>query len=157
MKNPIIAIVLVVGTVLLGACTSLDCSIENMVQLNVSVPDTISDDTLNVYTIVNNADTALYTNGTHVTSLSLPMSYTQDADRYLFAFTDTAGVTLTDTVVVTKTNEAHFESVDCTPQFWHTIESATTTHNVLDSITINDPKVNNVSSIQHLILHLHNR
>ena len=70
--------------------------------------------------IVNGKDTALYTDGTGITSLSLPMSYSQDADEYIFAFTDTLGATRSDTVVVGKTNQPHFESVDCTPQFWLT-------------------------------------
>ena len=150
----IIMLVGVVGT-LLGACTSLDCSINNVVALNVSIPDTVKGDTLNVYTIVNGTDTALYTNGMNVTSLSLPMSYSQDADVFLFAFSDTTGVTTLDTVTIAKTNQPHFESVDCTPQFWHSIQSATTTHNMLDSITINDSEVNNDASKQHIILHLH--
>lgn len=157
VKSPIAALSLVVGAIMLGACTSLDCSINNIVALNVSIPDTVSNDTLNVYTIVNSNDTALYTNGTNVTSLSLPMSYAQETDSYLFAFTDTTGTTVTDTVAISKTNEPHFESVDCTPQYWHNIESVTTTHNRLDSITINDRNVNNDQTATHIILHLHSR
>lgn len=83
------------------------------------------------------------------------MSYSQDADEYIFAFTDTLGATRSDTVVVGKTNQPHFESVDCTPQFWHTITSATTTHHMLDSISINEANVNNDQSKKHIILHLH--
>lgn len=149
------AFLLVLAALVLGACTSLDCSIDNIVALNVSVPDTLKSDTLDVYTIVNGKDTALYTNGIGITSLSLPMSYSQDADEYLFAFTDAAGVTRTDTVVIGKTNQPHYESVDCTPQFWHTITSVTTTHNRLDSISINEADVNNDQSKKHITLHLH--
>lgn len=149
------ALFFVLAILTLGACTSLDCSVDNIVALNVSIPDTVKYDTLNVYAIVNGKDTALYTNGTDITSLSLPMSYSQDADEYIFAFTDTLGATRSDTVVVGKTNQPHFESVDCTPQFWHTITSATTTHHMLDSITINEANVNNDQSKKHIILHLH--
>ena len=148
------AFFLVLAVLGLGACTSLDCSVDNVVMLNVSIPDTLKADTLDVYTIVNGKDTALYTNGTGITSLSLPMSYSQDADQYLFTFTDKAGVTSTDTVVIGKTNQPRFESVDCTPQFWHTITSATTTHHRVDDISINEAEVNNDQSKKHIILHL---
>lgn len=58
------ALFFVLAILTLGACTSLDCSVDNIVALNVSIPDTVKYDTLNVYTIVNGKDTALYTNGT---------------------------------------------------------------------------------------------
>lgn len=136
------------------ACTTYDCSINNIVALNVSLSDTLEDDTLNVYTIVNGTDTALYTNGTEVTSVSLPMSYSKDVDQYLFAFTDTTGSTTIDTLSVTKTNQPYFESVECTPQFWHNIQGVTSTHNMIDSITINDSIVNNDQTKQHIIITL---
>lgn len=156
MKKSFLIIVFMAVVAVLGSCTSLDCSIDNIVAMNVEIPDTLSaGDTLNVYAIVSSGDTALYTNGTAVTALSLPMSYNYDTDRYLFSFSDTAGTTVTDTVAITKTNEPHFESVDCTPQFWHRIEAVATTHNRIDSITINDPEVNNDQTKQHIILHIH--
>lgn len=155
MRRLTIVLSAIAGIMLMAACTSLDCSIDNVVAMNVAVPDTVKSDTLSVYTIVNGADTALYTNGVAVTAVSLPMSYGSDADSYIFAFTPKDGATVADTVTVAKTNTPHFESVDCSPQFWHEIQSVTTTHNVIDSIIINSTHVNNDQTIQHLILRLH--
>lgn len=145
----------IAAAVALAACSSLDCSINNTVAMNVGIPDTLqAGDTLNVYTIAGGADTAIYTNGYATTSLSLPMSYNHGEDLYIFAFTDTTGTTVADTVTIAKTNQPHFESVDCTPQFWHTIQGATTTHNRLDSVTIINTNVDNDQTKLHITLHL---
>lgn len=147
----------VVGLLAFNACTSIDCSIDNIVEMNVAIPDTLTDDTLDVFAIVNGTDTAVYTNGLRVTSLSLPLSYDHDVDEFLFAFTDTTGTTTIDTVRIAKTNQSHFESVDCTPQFWHNITGVSTTHNVLDSVTINNPNVDNDQTKTHINIYPHSR
>lgn len=148
---------IVVATVLTAACTSLDCSIDNLVMLNVGVPDTLKADTLTVSAITESGDTDVFTNGIGITSLTIPLSHQQDVDHFLFAFTDTTGTELVDTVTISKTNQAHMESVDCPPQFWHTITGVSTTHNRLDSISVINTNVDNDLSQQHITLHLHPR
>ena len=140
---------------LVSACTSLDCSIDNLVMMNVGIPDTLKADTLTVAALTESGDTDIYTNGTGVTSFTIPLSHGQDADRFLFTFTDTTGSVLSDTVTISKINQAHMESVDCPPQFWHTIQGVTTTHNRLDSISVINTLVDNDLSEENITLHLH--
>ena len=54
-----------------------------------------------------------------------------------------------DTVTVEKTDEMHFESVDCNPSFFHTISRVTHTKHVIDSIVIQNPKVDYDSQREH--------
>ena len=54
-----------------------------------------------------------------------------------------------DTVTVEKIDEMHFESVDCNPSFFHTISRVTHTKHVIDSIVIQNPKVDYDSQREH--------
>ncbi len=154
LRNIFIAATAATAALIAAGCTSLDCSIENTVALNVAIPDTLSDDTLSVSTTVGDRDTTLYNRGHGITTFSLPVSHDGGEEVLYLAFTDTTGTTITDTLTLVKTNEPHFESVDCTPQFWHTIEGVSATHNRLDSVVITNNFVNNDQSAQHISLYL---
>lgn len=67
----------------------------------------------------------------------LPLSY---VDTLYFLFTN-KGYQAVDTVMVEKENYPHFESVDCSPTFFHRLTGVRTTHHAIDSITINNPTV----------------
>lgn len=152
-----ISAILGFAALITGGCTSLDCSIENTVAMNVAIPDTLSDDTLSVFTKVGDRDTTLYNRGYGITTFSIPVSYDGEVEELYLAFSDTTGTTLTDTLTIEKTNEPHFESVDCTPQFWHTILGVSTTHHRLDSAVVTNNFVNNDPSSQHISLYLRTR
>lgn len=143
------------------ACTSLDCSINNVVECqwqlrNSSGLDTLKTDTLTIYSVrANGTDTTLYNRGTGtVTSFALPMSHVREADMLILNLSDTSNHSWTDTVTVRKTNQVHMESVDCSPQYYHTLTGISYTTNIVDSIVINNPNVTNDATLQHIYLYL---
>lgn len=153
---------------LINACSSIDCPLNNSVyttynlQKASGIADTLKD-TLSVISLqtITEQDPVLLNKLYNFSSFTLPISYSNDEDVLYFIYTGTTTVSdtlyagtdsttvtttkaqyaLGDTVVITKTNRKHFESVDCTPSFFHTITGINYTHNGIDSITINNPEV----------------
>jgi hypothetical protein len=70
----------------------------------------------------------------------MPVGYHYPVDTLYFLFTN-KGYQAVDTVMVEKENYPHFESVDCSPTFFHRLTGVRTTHHAIDSITINNPTV----------------
>lgn len=149
-------ITLPVIMMLLVACSSIDCPLNNTVYciyslrgdvetltdtLTISTPRSLKEDTILINKQVNTKD------------LQIPMSYVQDADILYFTLTDTLSITRCDTVIITKTNEPHFESVDCSPSFFHTITDVRHTHNTIDSITISKSKVDYDTTVDNLFIY----
>ena len=62
-----------------------------------------------------------------------------DSDKLRFVFTSKAGVTTVDTVTVTKTNISHFESVDCSPAFFHTLTAVSAKGTRVSQVEISNP------------------
>lgn len=149
--------------VAMAACTSIDCSIDNVVACQWQLRkgsglDTLKTDTLTISaTRASGQDTIIFNRGTGISSFSLPMSYSADADVLLLQLADTAGNSWTDIVSIAKTNQPHMESVDCTPQFHHTITGVSHTTNIIDSVVINHPNVTNDATQQNLYLYLRSR
>ena len=84
------------------------------------------------------------------------MSYSQDEDELRFEMIDTITKTVTtDIVKIQKTNQPHFESVDCNPAFFHTITGVTHTKNAIDSVVINNPNVDTDETKEHLYIYFH--
>lgn len=132
---------------LLTACTSIDCPLNIAVSttfLLVGDVDTIPGQ-LTVTTPLSEADgndSTLINLLSDTDSLSLPTSYARTKDTFYFFLIDTvAGTSTTDTVVIEKENYEHFESVDCSPSFFHLITGVTYTTNAIESIEINNPDV----------------
>lgn len=145
---------IVAAAVLLGSCSSMDCSMYNLVELKVSLQG--STDSLSVSTIrQGGADTLIYNKGVVPSEIGLPMSYAQDADKLIFSFKDSLDVVRTDTVTIAKTNEPYFESVDCSAQYTHTITAVSSTHNAIDSVVINSNKVSANANEENLLIYLH--
>lgn len=145
--------------VFMSACTALDCPLNNIVSVRFDLKgavDTLSD-TLTISAMrTTGTDTILFNKGVETTYFLLPMSYTQDEDRLLFEVADTAAKTkIKDTVTIAKTNQPHFESVDCSPAIFHTITSVTHTGNAIDSIVINNPNVDNDETKENLYIYFH--
>ena len=66
---------------------------------------------------------------------------------------DTLGHEWRDTICISKEDFPHFESVDCQATYFHQITGVKTTHNGIDSITIQNREVN-YESREHFFLYL---
>lgn len=142
-------------------CSSIDCPVQNRVYTVYSLKkadgtaDTLKTDTLSIVTRRHDGrDTTLQNRLTGVSSFELDISYVNPVDTLLLTLCDTAGYTYRDTVWVEKSNEPHFESVDCQISYFHTILSAQSTHHIIDSLSINNSKVNYDASNEHFHLYL---
>ena len=146
-------IVLSVIAMVLNACSSIDCPLNNTVYCVYSLKGNVEmlSDTLTISTTrTYGGDTTLIDKQINAKSLLVPMSYLQDEDILYFTLTDTLSTVRRDTVVVKKTNEPHFESVDCSPSYFHKITGISHTHNAIDSITISKTKVDYDTEVENL-------
>ena len=155
MRTVTMAVVVTIVMVSIGACSSIDCPVQNTVSTQYAFPtaagerDTLAD-TLTVSTIrQNGTDSILLNRSVMTTDFSLPVSYTANADTLQFLLADTTGHTTADTVVVMKTNTPHFESVDCNISFFHEITGVTFTRHFIDTIIVRNKTVNYDTSTLH--------
>lgn len=111
----------------------------------------------NFYEKIEGTDSVLINKDVKVDSFSLPMSYSLDEDVLFFEIHTLSKQVFKDTVTVSKENRSHFESVDCSPSFFHTITDVKTTHNYIDSIVINQKEVNYDASKAHFYIYFGSR
>lgn len=133
--------------VLLAACSSVDCPLNNTVYTNYQLMGKVTTlpDTLTITTTRQDGlDSVLINKQVNTDSFSLPMSFGQDVDILYFQTNS-----VLDTVWVSKTNEPHFESVDCGLNYFHTITTVRNTRNAIDSIVINNKEVTYDVSKKH--------
>ncbi len=148
--NGLLASMLVM-VLLLAACSSVDCPLNNTVYSNYKLMGKVTTltDTLTILTKrQNGSDTVLINQQVNTDSFSLPVSYGQEVDELYFHTN-----ALRDTVWVSKTNEPHFESVDCGLNYFHTIQGVRFTRNAIDSIVIKHKEVNYDVSKQHFYIY----
>jgi len=138
---------------LLVACSSIDCPVDNVVQTQYKVvryddSDFALPDSLSVTSTKGNGrDTLLLNKLIAASKFTLPISYSHPEDVLVFHFdfeSDDpliASVHEVDTVWVKKDDHPHFESVDCNATFFHTLTGVRCTHNYIDTIVIKDPSV----------------
>lgn len=145
-----------------GACSSIDCPVQNTVKMMYVLkkadakPDTLKD-TLNILSRrADGTDTLLLNRGVDQTQFSLNTGYANPEDTLIMLFSN-GTYKATDTVWVKKENIPHFESVDCSPHFFHTITAVRSTHNRIDSIGINNRSVTYDPTTEHFYLYLHAR
>ena len=169
---------------LLLACSSIDCPMNNTVSTKYGLYksdgriDTLRD-TLTVITKqrIAGQDPVALNRSVNTTSMDLPISYQGDEDvlyflrsfpyQYETTVINEEGIEvdtilnltayITDTVTVVKTNRKHFEAIDCTPSFFHTIRNDSYTRNGIDSIVINNPEVNYDASKEHFRVYFKSR
>jgi len=127
---------------MLAACSSIECPLNNVVeavytlQKSTGLPDTLYD-TLTIFTRRSDGtDTILLNKAVQTTSFELPMSHTNETDELYFLIGS-----ITDKVTVTKTNTPHFESVDCTPSYFHQITDVQWQGSLIDNIIIKNQEV----------------
>lgn len=158
-------VVLAIFSLLVAACTSIECPVNNMVAINYQLQksdgstDTLLVDTLWVRTPTPQSDKkdSLILNrlcGATATKFSLPVSHTLPEDVICMTVKDTIGTTWLDTIWVQKNNYDHFESVDCQASYFHTITGVRFTHRLIDTLIINNTEVNYDPSTTHLLLRL---
>ena len=147
---------LVLGSAVLAACSSIDCPYNNTVYSQYVLmkggglkPDTLTDTLTILTTRRDGQDTIIYNKGVKTKSFSLPMSYTRDQDALFLQLKDTLGNVVHDTIKVNKTNTPHFESVDCPMSYFHTITAVSTSHHGIDSIILVNPNVTYDTSSPH--------
>ena len=150
---------MLIVALLITACTTLDCPMNNTVSVSFALRgpvDTLAD-TLTIMAVrPDKDDSTLFNRGVETTHFLLPMSYSQDEDELRFEMIDTITKTVTtDIVKIQKTNQPHFESVDCNPAFFHTITGVTHTKNAIDSVVINNPNVDTDETKEHLYIYFH--
>lgn len=143
---------MLLGAAVMVSCSNIDCPLSNSVSAkyifcnSAGKASVVVKDTLTVKAA--GTDTILFNRGVNLTEVNLPMSYRQNDDTLLFCISNT-GESRTDTVVVGHTNEAHFESIDCSPSMFHKITSVTLKKGSgsekvarIDSVALSNPKVN---------------
>jgi hypothetical protein len=134
--------------------------VENTVALkcalykSAGVRDTLHD-TLYVFTLRRDrSDSTLLNRGIEISSFQLPMGYANPEDTLFFFRHNQDDEWATDTVWVKKENFPHFESVDCSASFFHTITAVRSTRHGIDSIVINYEDVDYDPSPEHLHIYL---
>ena len=124
---------------ILSACSSIDCPLNNVVYLKMTLDDGsgMMSDTLNVIAHRPTlGDTTMVNCLVEAGSTWVEMSYAQDVDVLILNRHDSTGRYSIDTLLVEKSNQAHFESVDCAPAYFHEIKSVSHTHHGLDSAVL---------------------
>lgn len=137
--------------VVMAACTSVDCPLNNTVYANYKLmgPVTTLPDTLTISTTrQNGSDSVLINLQVNTDSFTLPVSFGLDEDVLYFKTNQ-----LRDTVWVKKTNQPHFESVDCGLNYFHTITGVRFTRNAIDSIVIHQKEVTYDASQKHFYIY----
>lgn len=148
------------AAMLTAACSSIDCPVQNTVSTvyglykSDGTADTLHGDTLTISTTRRDGnDTVLLNRCVNATGFSLPISNGAKTDTLVVELKDSATVT-TDTLYVDKDDQPHFESVDCSMAYFHTLTGLRWTSNAIDSVTINNRNVNYDASTQHIHLYL---
>lgn len=150
--------VLPVIFLILSACSSVDCPMNNTVltvyQLHKAngVVDTLKD-SLSVISFQHTPerDPVLLNKQANCSEFYLQVSYQHPQDSLFFVFQQAEEV---DTVVIQKENRSHFESVNCNPSFFHTITQVDYTKHMIDSIVIKNREVTYDRSKAHFYIYL---
>jgi len=148
------AYILIIGAVMMGlaACSSSDCPLNNVVlkKMNFYTTDGSSLTITDTLTITVR-DSVILNHATDESTVSLPMSYAADTDTLVLHFTPKGSdYSATDTIIISKTNEPHFVSLECAKVINHTItdvkwsrRTPTATHRfAIDSIGVKNKVVN---------------
>lgn len=164
IENPLKHIIIILSSILLlGACSSLDCPMNNLVYTNYKLlkadgtPDTLRD-TITIITTQNTGnDVVVLNRAVNISSFILPISYAADRDTFYALISDTLHNVKGDMFVVSKKSSPHFESIECSPSYFHHITEVEHTQETIDSIVINTPEVTYDTSKEHLYIYFKHR
>ena len=151
-------IIYIIGVLLaLTACSSVDCPLNNVVYAKYKLMGDVTklSDVLTITTTrTDGTDTILLNQQQNADSFELPMSFGQTVDELCLTRDRQDGSEVRrDTIWIEKTNEPHFESVDCGVNYFHTITGVRHTSHTIDSVTINKRNVNYDASVSHLYIY----
>lgn len=141
---------------LTAACSSIDCPLNNRVAVVYKLKGTVSplSDSLTVTSIrIDNNDPVLLNRVVNVDSFLLPISYNHPEDVLYFRRSNSTGWSITDTIVIEKRDAPHYESIDCSPAYFHDILNVRHTRLGIDSIVINKSKVTYDAKTPHLYIY----
>ncbi len=154
-----IAIGLILTAALVTACSSIDCPVQNTVSAFYGLyksdgsTDTLRYDTLTIATTRRDGnDTVLLNRSVNTTGFSLPISSGAKTDTLVIELKDSVSLRI-DTLFVDKEDHPHFESVDCSMSYFHTLTGLRWTTNAIDSAIITNRNVNYDVSTQHIRLY----
>jgi hypothetical protein len=149
---------IVMGCMLLiTACTSIDCPLNNHVYTyyQVAGEEALFAGPLTISTNRSDGSDSICINqDTYISKFGLPISYQGTFDTFYFVYD--IDESIVDTVVVEKTDQPHFESIECNPIFFHTIKDIQYTKNMIDSITIKDTQVTYDTTKVHFNIYFKN-
>ena len=137
---------LVVGTLLIAGCSTIDCPLNNRVYSKYKLAGDVK--TLNSKMTItanlhNGNDSVIINQAEKTDSFELPMSYSMPIDTFYLDIKGSAQ---------SYRDMPHFESVDCSPAIFHKVTAINYTQHTIDSIVINQPNVtNNVTKSTFLI------
>lgn len=152
MRNLLYTICMVL---ILSACSSVDCPLNNVVYAKYKLMGNVTklDDNLTVTTRrTDGTDTILLNMLQNADSFNLPVSYGQTVDMLCLTRTSD-NHTWADTIWMEKTNEPHFESVDCGVNYFHTITDIRSTRHYIDSVKINNRNVSYDADKTHIYIY----
>lgn len=153
--------IILLAILTMAGCSTLDCPLNNTVYTKYKLDGNVKQLTGSYLTIKtkmkNGADSILINLQENADSFNLPVSYTNPEDILYFEVLDAQNRTFHDTVVVSKDNQPHFESIDCSPSYFHTLTGVRTTHNLIDSIVINHKAVDFDATKVHFLLYFGTR
>lgn len=141
-------------------CFSIECPVNNNVSALyvIGTPDSIKGDTITVYTkTAEHKDTILLNMIVDRDSFRLPMSHHREVDTLLLSLKSKAKKPTVDTIKIKKTNQAHFESIDCPISYFHEIQGITFTSHALNSVVTNHKTVNYDQRKRHITIYFKKR
>lgn len=136
---------------LTAACANIECPLDNVVAMQVGFYNSLDGNKmsvtyeLNVYS--SPKDSLLLNQAQNVNSFLVPLRHGVETDTLVLHFSD-ATHAAADTLLVSKVDIPHFESVDCPTAFFHQLMGvAWTSHPLaelpltIDSVVVVSPKV----------------
>lgn len=143
----------ILGLNLFFSCKEIDCPLDNIVVMTVGLyhaeghQSLTLEDTLTIK--ASGTDSILLNRALGVNSIQLPVRQGSLMDTILFCFSNKERQKAIDTIFIGHTNEPHFESIDCPPSVFHTINHVSWTSHPLsqfpltiDSVAVARTKVN---------------
>ena len=127
------------------SCSTIDCPVNNIVETRYRFYNTDGDslvlmDTLTITSKRKDNTEVLLNRKVGSATIPVPISYSHPEDILVFNVYNSE-YSIVDTVWVKKDDIPHFESVDCNASFFHKVTGVRYTNNFIDSIVINNPKV----------------
>lgn len=126
---------LAISAATLTSCNSTDCPLDNIVALTYGLYDKDTEAAYTIpetyyLTVTTTQGKELLNLAQSIKSFSIPLSAAGTRDTLLFHFKDAAtNAEAVDTLIYEKTNEPHFENIDCPAAVFHTLGKLSwTTH-----------------------------